>query len=942
MILDKLLAVLREHELLKSTQALEGIASIPGGLVTDSREIAAGDIFVCIKGFTSDGHAFIPIARERNAALIVCEDGFVDALPAIRVTDCRKAAALIAGIQYDHPSTKFRLVGVTGTNGKTSTSLVQFHAMRHLGYKAGWIGTLGYYINDKHYTTGHTTPDILELNRILDSMAREGVSHVFMEVSSHAIALDRIYGLEYDICLFTNLTREHLDFHKDMESYGETKYRFFSRVAQKLAVGLVNIDDQFGSTIHTRLREADGHVFSIGTAPADYHIDAIDLAWEGCRFALSSPEGILDIHSGLVGRFNVSNLAMATATLSLLGMDKRQIEEGIASVLPVPGRMQSIPNARGIGLFVDYAHTPDALDNVLKTARELPHNRILCLIGAGGDRDHGKRPLMLTAALRNSDAVIISDDNPRCENPNSIVLDIISDAHPNLPWWIIRDRELAIRSLIKLARPGDVVMICGKGHETYQEIMGVRHPFDDAGIARTAISEDSRPDEGMALPLDRLMLQVICGAAPEKFPAGYQAPCTYHYVSTDSRTIREGSVFFALRGEKFDGHAFLGNVLASDTNHAVGEIALPEHDHYTRAESSLECYRLLCKRYLQMFAIYKVAITGSTGKTSTKELLDLVCRQMAPTLKTTANENNIIGLCQTILRIDPSHEYAVFEIGTNHFGEIALLADTCAPDAGIIVNIGPSHLEAFGDESGVYQEKSTLFKRPLDIRLYDGDDARFGEFAASGYGIGYSEAARYRITDVTVKEKSTAFSLNGHFFEIPYVVRHMVVNAAFAIAFGLQRNFPAAEIQSALSGPLSMGYRMKEADSRYGRLILDCYNANPLSMQNAIEHWLGVDARQPHVAILGDMLELGGMASHYHSMIGAILAEKQYDMLITVGDLSRLYRPMDESVSGRHYATVADAITGLETLGLPEGAVILVKASHGIHLEQIAEYLQKD
>ncbi len=940
MRLEKLLQALSDHQLLVATQGISGKESISGALITDSREIKTGDIFVCIRGFTSDGHAYISVAREKKAALVICEDDFVDNLPAIRVNDSRKAAALTAKLQFGNPSSKFRLVGITGTNGKTSTSMILYRAARALGYKAGWIGTLGYYINDKEFSTGHTTPDILELNKILDSMANEEVSLVFMEVSSHAIALDRVYGLEYDLCLFTNLSREHLDFHHDMENYGETKFRFFGQVLAKKAVGLVNTDDSFGRTIHGRLREQDAYAFSIGSSGSDYRIMNAELEWQSSKVLLSGPEGVIELNSKLIGRFNAQNLSMAAATLSLLGMERREIEQGISAVEPIPGRLQLVENTKGIGLFVDYAHTPDALETVLKAVRELPHKRVLCLIGAGGDRDHGKRSLMLASALRYSDAVLISDDNPRTENPNRIILDIISDAHPDLPWWVIRDREEAIHAIVGLARSGDVVLICGKGHETYQEIEGVRHTFSDTEIAGQAVSSGQADPGSLSLPVDALMLQIICDRVPLEQPLGYHPPKTYHHVSTDSRTIKDRSIFFALKGDRFDGHTYLGNVLQSEMNCAVGEISLPEHDRYLCVDSALGSYRKLCKRYLQMFGVYKVAITGSTGKTTTKEMLNLVCMEMAPTHKTSANDNNIIGLCQTILNIKPEHEYSVFELGTNHFGEIAELADTCTPDAGIIVNIGPAHLEALKDESGVYTEKSTLLRRPLNIRMFDADDDRFGEFRSSGKGVGYSELADYRITDTQTKQNSSTFRLNGFEYEVPYTAQHMITNAAFAIAFGLMRGMSAPEIQGAISNPLLLAHRMQEVDSVFGRLILDCYNANPASMRNAIEHWLRVLPGKPHVAILGDMLELGDMAYHYHAMIGAILAEKQHGLLITVGELSRLYHPQDNETQGSHFGTADELLSSLSLVGIPKDAVILVKASHGIRLDLIASHLQ--
>jgi len=909
---------------------------------TDNRLLNSGDIFICIKGFSTDGHQFIPDAIARGASLIVCEQECQPGLPSIRVTDTRKAAALLARLYFNCPSSSFRLVGVTGTNGKTSTSLIIFEALRRLGYKAGWIGTLGYMINDGHFPTGHTTPDIMELNRIFASMRDAEVSYVIMEVSSHAIALDRIYGIDFDLCLFTNLSRDHLDFHGSMEEYGRVKASFFEAVRGGKSVAVINIEDAFGAQLAESLKGGLGAVFTVGAGAAAYQIQDLVCDRHGTLCKLQTRAERLEISSALIGDFNARNLALAAAALHLLSFDSRDISSALATVNAVPGRMQSVPNQRGIGVFVDYAHTPDAIETVLKTCRKLPHNRVLCLMGAGGDRDQGKRPLMLGAALRYADAVIVTDDNPRTENPDKIILDIISGSHPDLPWWIIRDRALAIHSILTLAQPDDLVVICGKGHETYQEIAGVKHPFNDVEVASAWLNSAAVTDqEALTLPIDELLLRVLNQDLTALKDRGYNPPRSYKYISTDTRSIQTGSVFYALKGERFDAHAFLGKALDEPANFAIGELALPEHDRYLQVESSLGSMARLLAKYLAMFDIYKLALTGSTGKTSTKEFLANICASSGPTLKTLANENNLIGLCQTIRRVRPDHRFGVFELGTNHFGEIATMSDILNPDAALVINIGPSHLEAFGDEEGVYKEKSVLLRQPLQIRLFDGDDPRFAEFYDSGKGVGFSEACQYRISDLKTQGDSMAFKLGGQEYRIPSTVPHMAFNAAFGIAFGLEKGFTRQQIQSAVLRPLSLAHRLETEIAGDKLLIVDCYNANPVSMQRALEYWIALEAPRPHVAILGDMLELGDMAAGYHQMVGAIMAEMNYAMLITVGKLSIHYQPVEMAVKTHHFPDVEAAIAGLGQFRLPKGAVILIKASHGIHLEKLLPMLRK-
>jgi len=940
--LSEIILLFNKHGLEPQVKALAADSVFPGAPLTDNRLVNKDDIFVCIKGASVDGHSFIPDVLKRGAALVVVTDLQAGDVPQIKVNDTRKAAALLAKLYFKDPASSFRLVGVTGTNGKTSSSLIIFEALRSLGYKAGWIGTLGYRINDKHYNTQHTTPDIMELNSILAQMRAAEVTYVIMEVSSHAIALDRVYGIQFDYCLFTNLSRDHLDFHSSMEEYGKVKASFFDVVKRGEAVAIINTDDAFGAKLADDLSEGMGSVFTVGTQWAAYEVQDLECDRDGLRFILCTRDGGIRMRSGLVGSFNAYNLALAAATFHVMNFDLRDISAIMGSVKNIPGRMQSVPNDRGIGVYVDYAHTPQAIEAVLKTCHELPHKRVLCLMGAGGDRDQGKRPLMLSTALKYSDAVIVTDDNPRGENPNAIIRDIISGSHPNLPWWIIRNREQAIRSIIHMANEDDIVVICGKGHENYQEIEGVRHPFDDVQIAAAALADEECKEQRLALPIDQLTLRLMIDETQELPARGYSLPHLYWHISTDTRNIQPESVFFALKGERFDAHAFLGKALESEANFAIGELALPEHDRYLQTESSLNIMAKLHAKYLAMFDIQKVALTGSTGKTTCKEILANVCNQEGATLKTHANENNIIGLCQTIRRVQFWHRYGIFELGTSEKGEIAALAEVLNPDVGIVLNIGPAHLQAFGDEDGVYTEKSALLRHPLQVRLYDGDDPRFVEFAESGKGIGYTADCAYRIHNVHSKDTGQSFGINDLDFYIPSPVPHNVTNAAFAIAFALERGFATDSIQKALIMPLNIDQRLEIQQSGTLTLIVDCYNANPVSMHKAIEYWQDYQPQRPHIAILGDMLELGEMSEGYHQMIGAILTEMQFQTLITVGANSLHYQSSDAGKEALHFADVEAARAALAGIEIAPDAVILIKASNGIHLEKLLPIIKKE
>jgi len=436
------------------------------------------------------------------------------------------------------------------------------------------------------------------------------------------------------------------------------------------------------------------------------------------------------------------------------------------------------------------------------------------------------------------------------------------------------------------------------------------------------------------------MLKLLAGI-PLKLNGKYNPPETYHFLSTDSRTIVSNSIFFALTGIHFNGNDFLPQILTDKTILGVGTIENQGWENYIQVPDALYLLASLCRKYIQLFDIYKIALTGSTGKSSTKEMLAQVLNTSSPTLKTQANENNMIGLCKTIPRIRPEHRFGVFELGTNAFGEIAALADICNPDAAIIINIGPSHLEKLIDEDGVFREKTALFNRPLEIRLFDGDDPRFSIYADKGKSVGFSDNSDFHITDLECDDTFCHFKINGESYTIPYPVSFLTKNAAFAIAMGILKDIPLTKIKEAIAKPVQLDLRLQVEKTENFIIIADCYNANPISMQSAIEFWNKLEPKREHIAILGDMLELGAQAPMYHNMIGTILAEKGFDRLITVGNLSKYYHPSDNSLPFEHFDSVDELINSDILKTLTPGAVILIKGSHSIQLEKVLPILRK-
>lgn len=946
-VIDKIVKTLKKHSLLIEMGGLEHLPNWQGKMRTDNRKISAGDIFVCIKGEFFDGHSYIKSALEKGAALIVGEEFNNPDFPFLKVKDSRKAAALIARLIFLPEKIPFTLIGITGTNGKTTTSLMIYEALKNLGFRCGWIGTLGYYINDNKFPSERTTPDIIELNEIFAEIVKAEIKYVVMEVSSHSLALNRVYGVKFDYCLFSNLGRDHLDFHQTLANYGKAKMSFFKQGVKDGSISIINTADPFGDKIEKMLIAKQAKVHSIGGNDAEFSFADIKTDIHNSSFKLISADAEIFISSRLIGSFNIQNLGLSALTLYAMGFSPEQIHQSIKNIPPVSGRIEKVENDFGIGIFIDYAHTPEAIENVLKAVKDLPHKRILCLLGAGGDRDKGKRPLMLKAALQYCNAVIISDDNPRSENPDTIIKDIVADSDLYAPWWVIRERKQAIESLICIAGKDDIVLFCGKGSEDYQEIEGTKHHFNDRETILAALaskSSYSKAEDEFILPVDQTLLKLLFLPENNPEPKGYRKPVSYKYISTDSRNIKPGSIFIAIKGEKYDGHNYLPEVLAHKENCAIGEKPLPtdisaEEFQYFQVQSSMQAMGNICRKYLQLFPAKRIALTGSTGKTTTKEFIAQVLESSASVLKTRANENNMIGLCKTILRILPEHQYAVFELGTNHFGEISALAEVVNPEIGIIINIGPAHLESFYNEEGVFQEKINLFKRPLALRLFPGDNPRFKPFARKGIGVGYKETCNYRITQQQVTENRQTFYLNEDLWILPYSAPYYAINAAFAIVLGLKLGIDKKKIQSALKKPIQLDLRTQIIKRGTGLLIIDCYNANPVSMINALKYWQSLYPEKPHYAILADMLELGSSTSYYHDLIGSILAKMRFEKLYTVGSHSVFYHSAKEGKI-THFYSVKRMLSSLYRWPIPQDAVILLKGSHYWQLELLIPKLK--
>ena len=457
------------------------------GVNIDSRKVANGHLFIAMRGTQVDGHKFIPKAEELGAAAILCEqlpEEKKQGVTYVQVADTEDVVGQVATTFYGNPTSKLKLVGVTGTNGKTTIATLLYNMFRKMGHKCGLLSTVCNYVEGEAYPTDHTTPDPIELNELLGKMADAGCEYAFMECSSHAIAQKRIGGLIFAGGIFTNLTRDHLDYHKTLENYRDAKKKFFDDMP-KSAFAITNADDKNGMVM-VQNTKATVKTYSIRTM-ADFHAKIIECHFEGMYLEVNGKE----VGVQFIGKFNVSNLLAVYGAAVMLGKNPEDVLVTLSTLKSVAGRLEPIRSEEGVTALVDYAHTPDALENVLNAIHEVMEGKkgkIITVCGAGGNRDKGKRPLMAQEAVKQSDRVIITSDNPRFEEPQDIINDMLAGLNAQQMKSVISivDRREAIKTAVMMAEKGDVILIAGKGHEDYQDVKGTKHHFDDREEVRKA------------------------------------------------------------------------------------------------------------------------------------------------------------------------------------------------------------------------------------------------------------------------------------------------------------------------------------------------------------------------------------------------------------------------------------------------------------------------
>lgn len=970
-------------------------------VTSDSRKVIPGSIFVAIQGEKADGHAYIPEAIQRGClAVVLDKKERLEELPvpSILVRDSHAAISELAAAWYGHPAEQLQLIGITGTNGKTTCSWLIEGMLIAAGYRPGVIGTVNYRYQ------GHdglhilqdaplTTPDPMMLQELFRTMADNQVTHVIMEVSSHALQQKRLGRTCFDVALFTNLSRDHLDYHLTMEQYFEAKKLLFQRHLKLNGVAVVVVNPlQQGGDWGALLAQSipDVSVVRCGLSKQQCEVSATELSQtiEGFRCCLHLREAQAAFTSSLTGGFNVLNVLAAAGVGLGLGLSTERICEGLATVASVPGRLQrvilpgALPAATGPVAFVDYAHTPDALDNVLTTLQTLTPRRLICVVGCGGDRDRGKRPLMGKIAGQYADVVIVTSDNPRTEEPDVIIKAIVdgvvlsgkqlcsvpelmSADQPLNGYAVISDRGEAIATACSLAQPGDSVLVAGKGHEDYQIIGTERKFFDD----RLEVVN------GLLCWNERHLLAATSG----KVVAGRQRNLLQK-ISTDSRNLQRGDVFVALNGETFDGHAYVEGAVEQGAAVIIAE-RMPQRLEaevlYVQVADTLQALGQLAayRRRLLAPKVKVAAITGSSGKTTVKEMTAGIFAEalratrvgIDPLLKTKGNFNNLVGLPLSLLPLAAGHRLAILEMGMNVPGEIARLTAIADPDIGCINNVHPAHLQGLGSIEGVAAAKGELFAgmRPDAVRVVNYDDpyVRAQAKQSGGRQIGFAAtpAGRRHHPQVSATrqenrgEQGMSFTLHiGSWrarMNVPVYGSHNVSNCVAAAAIAHAAGIDPATIVKGLQGYAAVDKRLVVSTLPGGlRLVNDAYNANPASMAAGLRAVAAFGKSCRHVAALGDMLELGSASEALHREIGTLVATLGYDRLAVTGTQAAILA--QAALDGGMQLTDVQVFPGPQAIAdwlcqmLKEGVLrsgdwLLVKGSRGMRMERLIEELEK-
>ncbi len=929
-------------------QLFSGISDIPpalsdravSGVTSDSREVKEGHVFVCVKGASFDGHTVAEKMLEKGAIAVVTTQRL--GLPAeINVENSRAVYPRLLSAFYGHPTRSFKLCGVTGTNGKTTIVNLCAQLTRIMGRKTGVIGTLGIDTGSGlvySHDGPPTTPEPQKLYQTFARMAAEGTEFCFMEASSQALAQYRFAGENFAAGAFTNLTRDHLDYHGTMENYFLAKRSLFDMCVNGVAI--VNIDDEKGAEIADYCRNRGIPLKTVSVnGEADYYTEFVKLSDNRSEFILTDRAGkkSYPVRFAMTGLYNVLNAVEAAVMVNSLGFPMDEVLLALEKIKGVSGRLETLYSG-DFTVIRDYAHTEDGLDKLLSTLKPLVKNRLICVFGAAGERDAGKRPDMGRAAAKYSDFLIVTTDSPRHEDPQQTIDGVVEGIPEGVPYEEYVDREKAVFRALEIAQKGDIVALCGKGHEDYQAIGDEYLHFDE----RELVEEFFRERQFMfsTEEIAKITSGTLVGANVR-----------VSSVSTDTRTIEKGALFVAVKGERFDGNDYIGQAAENGAAAAVSDRpsgSVNADIPIIYVKNTREAQLALARSWRDRFPVKLCGVTGSVGKTSTKDMICAVLSAQFNTLKTEGNFNNDIGLPRTLFGLSEDYKAAVIEMGMSDLGEISALSGTAHPEACVITNIGFCHIENLKSQENILKAKLEILdgaSPDAPLILCGGDEyldtvtpERAGGRRIMRYG--FSEKYDVWADDIRHLENGEKFTLHyagGEYAAfVPVSGEHHILNALAAFCVGISFGIAPERIVPAFMDYQASGMRQR-IEKRGGKtVILDCYNASPTSMKSSLSVLGNIRCEGKKIAVLGDMLELGEQSERLHAGL-AELSDNADVFFLYGAEMKALAGALKAKGVPVFHSTDKAEMTRLLLENIKDGDAILFKGSRGMRMEEIAE-----
>lgn len=929
------------------------------GISCNSKEVQDNFVFVAVKGACQDGHRFIAEAIEKGAKAVIIERKALSCnlqnnINFIEVEDTRSVLAELAARFYGEPSEKMKIVAVTGTNGKTTITYLIEALIKEAFKTAAVIGTVNYRFKEKTFPSENTTPGPLQLHAMFKKMINEETDYCVMEVSSHALKQERTKGIKFSCAIFSNLTQDHLDYHRTMDDYFLSKAKLFRQLEQK-AAAVINIDDAYGRKLK-ELTSAD--IISYGIKnKADITAKDIKFNISHTEFVLEAFEKKIKLKTSLIGLHNIYNILAAIAFGLKEGFDLSIMKSAIEKFEFIPGRLEKIGTGKPFSVFVDYAHTPDALANAISALRQVSSKRLIVVFGCGGERDRIKRPKMGKIVFKSADYAIVTNDNPRSEDPRQIINEIVSGRKED-NYCVIPDRRDAIKRSFAIASKGDIVLIAGKGHENYQIINGKTIEFSDQEVVKKCLSEAAGNYVHCVRECNFVTgfaVNEIIEAAGGKLVFGLKNS-HFETISVDSRLIGKGEAFLAIKGKNFDGHNFIKEAIRKGASCIIKKRGEGAFNNYNKSavievQDTIKALADIARFNRCKYKMPVIAVSGSAGKTTVKEMVSWVLSAKYNVIKNEGTKNNNIGLPLTLLRANSACEIAVLELGTNHFGEIENLSSICKPNIGIITNIGPAHLEYFNDLSGVLKEKYVLIEN-LDnpyIYLLNRDDDLLRKKSSQKadklhvFSFGIKRKSDFTASDINSRSGRLEFYLNKKYrFILNTLGPHNIYNALAAIGIARLFGIDYGDIKDRLASFCFPQGRFNIKTINNVIFIDDTYNSNPLSLKYALDAIGKLDVKGRKIFIMGDMLELGSLTKLFHSQAGIQVA-RVCDKFITVGRFSRLAAKTACSL-GFNNKDIFNCDTAFQArdvlfnkLHPNNDDIVLVKGSRAMKMEEVFE-----